>query len=55
MTDREPGLYWVKIEGEWEPASTNGFGWTVLGTDYTISQEQFQAIGPRIKKLEDLT
>lgn len=54
MSDREPGLYWVRIQGEepeWEIAKKNISGrWNILGSEENWNDDDFDEIGERVDR-----
>ena len=46
-------FYWVKINGEWQPARKDEdiaetWSWDILGSDQGFSQSTFDEVGPEI-------
>lgn len=53
MTEREPGFYWVKRQGDWSVAELTDSGWQVMCDEWLFAGSEFEAIGPRIEKPEE--
>lgn len=45
---REPGFYWVRYEGKWEPAEWDGSRWWLINMDCPWTDAVMDQIGPRI-------
>lgn len=50
MTDTanlEDGFYWVRIDGEWEPARLINWEWFLVSSEYIFNEDDFDEIDPR--------
>lgn len=57
MTDTanlEDGFYWVRVNGDWEPAQCIDDEWFVTGDAQIFNFDAFDEIDPRPIKREDV-